>query len=151
MVLWKYDGILLIIVSPKTMENTNGCYNNNNNNNNNSKKIFSCFKYHVLRSVIISAKTAEQLKLVERKQSGFFIVSKFHYRYKSCSFLKNWQERMTDAKPAKSLYSNRIGNSLIRNTVPEVSFYFSYMILAFISEWVNVYDSGGYLQLDLYL
>ena len=37
MVLWKYVGILLIIVSPKTTENTNGCNNDNNNIDSNSK------------------------------------------------------------------------------------------------------------------
>ena len=41
---------------------------------------------------------------------------------------------MADAKPAKSLYSNRIGNSLIRNIIPAVSLYFSYVILTVISE-----------------
>ena len=41
---------------------------------------------------------------------------------------------MADAKPAKSLYSNRIGYPLIRYIIPAVSFYFSYEILTFISE-----------------
>ena len=33
MVLRKYVGVLLIIVSPKTIENTNRCNNDSNNNN----------------------------------------------------------------------------------------------------------------------
>ena len=54
--------------------------------NNYSKKNCSCFEYHILESILFSVKTAEQLKLVKSKQSGFFIVSKFYYRFKSCSF-----------------------------------------------------------------
>ena len=47
--------------------------------NNYSQKNCSCFEYRVLRSILFSVKTAEQLKLVENKQSGFFVVSKFYY------------------------------------------------------------------------
>ena len=54
--------------------------------NNYSKKNCSCFEYHILERILFSVKTAEQLKLVKSKQSGFFIVSKFYYRFKSCSF-----------------------------------------------------------------
>ena len=45
--------------------------------NNYSKKNYSCFEYHILKSILFSVKAAEQLKLVKSKQSGFFIVSKF--------------------------------------------------------------------------
>ena len=54
--------------------------------NNYNKKNCSCFEYHILKSILFSVKTAEQLKLVKSKQSGFFIVLKFYYRCKSCSF-----------------------------------------------------------------
>ena len=52
---------------------------------------------------------------------------------------------MADAKLAKSLYSNRIGNSLIWNIIPVVSFYF-YVILTFTSVLVTAQDSGNYFQ-----
>ena len=45
---------------------------------------------------------------------------------------------MANAKPAKSLYSNRIENSLIKDIIPVVKFYFSYVILTFIFELINV-------------
>ena len=54
--------------------------------NNYSKKNCSCLEYHVFKSILFSVTSAEQLKLVKSKQSGFFIVSKFYYQYKTCSF-----------------------------------------------------------------
>ena len=43
----------------------------------NSQKNCSCFEYHVLRSILFSVKTAEQLKLAESNEAGFLSYQNF--------------------------------------------------------------------------